>query len=164
MALSNPLLSQSPRLRAAASNQTPLRAGERGEPVVRLQVALISAGRSLPQSTKDQSAVPDGIFGPETTAAVSDFQTDGTLKLNSTKLTSALTSNPAELKKLFTNVDLTTSANNGVATSMQSYLGNLSQVKGGGLEKYWSDSARLYGQLLKTPPDSDRQLARAWSR
>jgi monoamine oxidase len=31
-------------------------------------------------------------------------------------------------------------ANNGVATPQQSYLGNLSQVKGGGLEKYWSDS------------------------
>ncbi len=31
-------------------------------------------------------------------------------------------------------------ANNGVALSRQSYLGNLSQVKGGGLEKYWTDS------------------------
>ncbi len=30
--------------------------------------------------------------------------------------------------------------NNGVALSRQSYLGNLSQVKGGGLEKYWTDS------------------------
>ena len=32
------------------------------------------------------------------------------------------------------------SADNGVATSRQSYLGNLSQVKGGGLEKYWTES------------------------
>jgi monoamine oxidase len=31
-------------------------------------------------------------------------------------------------------------ANNGVATIQQSYLGNLAQVKGGGLEKYWTDS------------------------
>jgi monoamine oxidase len=31
-------------------------------------------------------------------------------------------------------------ANNGVATSRQSYLGNLAQVKGGGLEKYWEES------------------------
>jgi monoamine oxidase len=30
--------------------------------------------------------------------------------------------------------------NNGVALGRQSYLGNLSQVKGGGLEKYWTDS------------------------
>jgi monoamine oxidase len=31
-------------------------------------------------------------------------------------------------------------ADNGVLTQWQSYLGNLSMVKGGGLEKYWSDS------------------------
>ena len=31
-------------------------------------------------------------------------------------------------------------ADNGVATSRQSYLGNLTQVKGGGLEKYWTES------------------------
>lgn len=30
--------------------------------------------------------------------------------------------------------------NNGVAIERQSYLGNLSQVKGGGLEAYWTDS------------------------
>jgi flagellar hook-associated protein 2 len=49
------------------------------------------------------------------------MQTDGTLKLNSTQLTSALTSNSAELKKLFTNVDLTTPANNGVANRLRSF-------------------------------------------
>ncbi len=31
-------------------------------------------------------------------------------------------------------------ANNGVETERQSYLGNLTQVKGGGLDKYWSDT------------------------
>src|SRR6185503_960 len=31
-------------------------------------------------------------------------------------------------------------ADNGAATSRQSYLGNLAQVKGGGLEKYWEES------------------------
>lgn len=31
-------------------------------------------------------------------------------------------------------------SDNGVATEMQSYLGNLAQVKGGGLEKYWEDT------------------------
>lgn len=30
--------------------------------------------------------------------------------------------------------------NNGVATDRQSYLGNLAQVRGGGLEKYWTDT------------------------
>jgi monoamine oxidase len=32
------------------------------------------------------------------------------------------------------------SADNGVATFRQSFLGNLTQVKGGGLEKYWTES------------------------
>ena len=31
-------------------------------------------------------------------------------------------------------------ADNGVVTEWQSYLGNLAMVKGGGLEKYWTDS------------------------
>jgi flagellar hook-associated protein 2 len=50
-----------------------------------------------------------------------EVQTDGTLKLNSTKLTSALASNPSELKKLFTNVDLTTPGNNGVANRLRTF-------------------------------------------
>ena len=33
-----------------------------------------------------------------------------------------------------------TTADNGVATGWQSYLGNLAMWKGGGLEKYWTDS------------------------
>ncbi len=32
------------------------------------------------------------------------------------------------------------SGNNGVMTAWQSYLGNLAQVKGGGVEKYWTES------------------------
>ena len=35
-------------------------------------------------------------------------------------------------------------ATNGVLTSWQSYLGNLAQVKGGGLEKYWTDSEAFH--------------------
>ena len=31
-------------------------------------------------------------------------------------------------------------ADNGVITEWQSYLGNLAMVKGGGLEKYWTES------------------------
>lgn len=45
-------------------------------------------------------------------------------------------------------------ADNGVVTEWQSYLGNLAMVKGGGLEKYWTDSEvyRCKGgnQLLAT--------------
>jgi monoamine oxidase len=37
-------------------------------------------------------------------------------------------------------MDAQMSANNGVRTEWQSFLGNLAMVKGGGLEKYWTDS------------------------
>ncbi len=37
-------------------------------------------------------------------------------------------------------LSLTLSADNGVEASRQSYLGNLAMIKGGGLEKFWSDS------------------------
>ena len=44
----------------------------------------------------------------------------------------------SELCKKAIHVELT--ADNGNATSRQSYLGNLTQVKGGGVEKYWTES------------------------
>ena len=37
-------------------------------------------------------------------------------------------------------LDALTMADNGVVTTWQSYLGNLAMWKGGGLEKYWTDS------------------------
>ncbi len=37
-------------------------------------------------------------------------------------------------------IDAQVMANNGVRTEWQSYLGHLAMVKGGGLEKYWTDS------------------------
>ena len=46
--------------------------------------------------------------------------------------------NVSELCKKAITVEL--SADNGAPTTRQSFLGNLTQVKGGGLEKYWTDS------------------------
>lgn len=37
-------------------------------------------------------------------------------------------------------IDAQLVADNGVATPWQSYLGNLAQIKGGGVEKYWTDT------------------------
>jgi len=37
-------------------------------------------------------------------------------------------------------IDAQLVADNGVATAWQSYLGNLAQIKGGGVEKYWTDT------------------------
>ena len=39
-----------------------------------------------------------------------------------------------------TGLDAMMTADNGVITAWQSYLGNLAMVKGGGLEKYWTES------------------------
>ena len=48
------------------------------------------------------------------------FQADGTLKIDETKLSAAL-ANPVELKKLFTNVDTGNPANNGIAINLRSF-------------------------------------------
>jgi monoamine oxidase len=37
-------------------------------------------------------------------------------------------------------IDAQLVADNGMATAWQSYLGNLAQIKGGGVEKYWTDT------------------------
>jgi monoamine oxidase len=39
-----------------------------------------------------------------------------------------------------TGIDTQMTSNNGMRTEWQSYLGNLAMVKGGGLEKFWTDS------------------------
>jgi monoamine oxidase len=60
-------------------------------------------------------------------------------------------------------------ADNGAATSRQSYLGNLAQVKGGGLDKYWEESEvyrckggndRLATKLLEEIGAQNVQLGR----
>ncbi|MBA4175224.1 MAG: flagellar hook protein [Leptothrix sp. (in: Bacteria)] len=50
-----------------------------------------------------------------------NLNTDGTIKVNATKLTAAL-ANGAELKKLFSNVDTVTPANEGFANKLQGWL------------------------------------------
>lgn len=49
-----------------------------------------------------------------------EIQTDGTLKVNDTKLSSAM-ANPLELKKLFTHIDPLDSSNNGFATQLRTF-------------------------------------------
>jgi hypothetical protein len=52
-----------------------LRYGSRGEPVTKIQQALIDLGYSMPISTK-KTGSPDGIFGAETSRTVKQFQRD----------------------------------------------------------------------------------------
>jgi flagellar hook-associated protein 2 len=53
-----------------------------------------------------------------------DVQNDGSIKLNETKIATAV-ANPAELQKLFANTDLAVPANNGVATQLRNFVDQL---------------------------------------
>lgn len=69
-----------------------------------------------------------GAFGSLSQAGL-QFQSDGTLKIDDTKFSAALT-NPVELKKLFTNVDSANPANNGVATKLRGLTNSLLGAEG----------------------------------
>jgi len=97
-----------------------------GDDVERISAEIDAA---LVRMTDDARAV----------VAQEPWQTPDAVRLD--RLTTAewirgLNLSPLALRLL--TVQLTT--DNGVATSKQSYLGNLAQVKGGGLEKYWTDT------------------------
>jgi flagellar hook-associated protein 2 len=81
-----------------------------------------SGAVSLQRQLRNLVSSPSGASSVFTTLSQVglEVQTDGTLKLNSTKLTSAM-ANPAELKKLFTNVDTTTAANSGIANRLRAF-------------------------------------------
>jgi flagellar hook-associated protein 2 len=78
-----------------------------------------------------------------------EIQTDGTLKLNDSKLSSAM-ANPDELKKLFTNVDIANPANNGFAVQLRTF-GN-AVLGGDGLL-----TARVAGLSAKLARNQDDQ-------
>lgn len=74
MALICGRLSGEPEITRAWANSPPLRQGARGEGVRVLQLALIDLGTPMPRSTANGLALPDGIYGTETAAAVTAFQ------------------------------------------------------------------------------------------
>ena len=55
------------RLLAASENRPSLKAGERGDAVAIVQMALIDLGFAMPKSTNAGRQLPDGVFvsGPE---------------------------------------------------------------------------------------------------
>jgi flagellar hook-associated protein 2 len=79
-----------------------------------------------------------------------EIQTDGTLKVISTKLTSAL-ANPVEIKKLFTNVDNTNPANNGIANQLRTFGDQVLGVNG----SLTSRVAGLNAKLQRNETDQD---------
>jgi peptidoglycan hydrolase-like protein with peptidoglycan-binding domain len=62
-----------PKLLAAANNKPALRKGQTNDAVAVLQQALIDLGYPMPISTR-KTGRPDGIFGAETEATVTEFQ------------------------------------------------------------------------------------------
>lgn len=73
MPLKSPRFANDPRLQRAAENNPPMGWGESGEPVRKVQQALIDLGFPLPLSTR-RTGSPDGVFGKETYNAVLAFQ------------------------------------------------------------------------------------------
>jgi peptidoglycan hydrolase-like protein with peptidoglycan-binding domain len=79
MALTSPRFASNQRLQQASENSPPLKAPESGDAVCILQMALIDLGYDMPVTTAGGTALPDGIFGAETTQTVRAFQMDNGL-------------------------------------------------------------------------------------
>ena len=98
------------------------------------------------------SSAASSVFG--TLAAIGvDTQTGGTLNVNSTKLTNALGSNLAEVKKLFSNVDNANSANDGIATRLRGLADSMLGFEGSittrtaGLNKSVKDNQKRQDEM-----------------
>jgi peptidoglycan hydrolase-like protein with peptidoglycan-binding domain len=82
MALTSLRFASNPRLVAASENAPSLKAGERGDAVAIVQIALMDLGFAMPKSTAGGNKLPDGILGPETVAAVRSFQAQNGLTVD----------------------------------------------------------------------------------
>lgn len=76
MALTSPRFKTSSTLSRVEEKRESLQQGSRGRSVHLVQMALLDLGYSLPNSTRNASYSPDGIYGEETRQAVKRFQRD----------------------------------------------------------------------------------------
>jgi len=79
--LRSPQFRNDSRLQAAANNRPPMRQGEQGLAVQKLQQAFIDLGFPMPISTR-RRGTPDGIYSAETAATVRKFQQKYGLKVD----------------------------------------------------------------------------------
>lgn len=107
-------------------------------------VAIRSQMRSLLAGSSGASA----MFGRLADVGF-DVQTDGSIKLDETKLTNGL-ANLGEMKKLFSNSDLLTPANNGIATQLRAMADQVLGIEG-------SINTRTEGLRKRIDLNQDRQ-------
>jgi peptidoglycan hydrolase-like protein with peptidoglycan-binding domain len=72
--LESPQLAGDEKLENAFDNNPPIHVGATGPHVQKVQQALIDVGLSLPRSTKNGTAPPDGVFGTETLQMIKGLQ------------------------------------------------------------------------------------------
>jgi flagellar hook-associated protein 2 len=107
-------------------------------------VSIRSQMRSLMAGSSGASA----MFGRLADVGF-DVQTDGSIKLDETKLSNGL-ANLGEMKKLFSNSDLLTPANNGIATQLRAMADQVLGIEG-------SISTRTEGLRKRIDLNQDRQ-------
>jgi monoamine oxidase len=113
----------------AAEHPAPVEIGGRRLTAAEIEATAKEIDRACAQMTDDARAVdPDAPWKTPGAAGLDHRSTaDWISKLDISELAKKL------LASQFT-------ADNGVAVEQQSYLGNLSQVRGGGLERYWDET------------------------
>jgi len=72
--LESPQLAGDPKLEDAFDDNPPIYVGATGSHIQKVQQALIDVGLSLPRSTKNGTAPPDGVFGTETLQMIKGLQ------------------------------------------------------------------------------------------
>ena len=108
----NQMLSDQTKLGSAAQNATSLH-GDSAAVAIRNQLRQLLGATSAASSTFTR--LSEVGF---------DVQRDGSIKLNETKITSAL-ANPVEARKVFGNIDALVGANNGIATQVRTMADRL---------------------------------------
>src|SRR5262245_31451029 len=76
MALSSMHFAFDERLLQVSENNPTMKRGETGDPVAKVQGALVDLGYKMPVTTHSGRSSPDGIFGPETEGVVRHYQRD----------------------------------------------------------------------------------------
>lgn len=102
-------------------------------------------------------SIVQGIGGTSSTyntlsSAGLEMQKDGSLTANSTKLNAAL-KKPAELSKLFANLDSGTPSNNGFGVSLRQFVDRVTGIDG----VVTTRTSNLQGKLKRNQTEQDRQ-------